>query len=86
MIRRTLACSLSALAAVLLLAALAPVAGAATLKGQVVGAVYDEGARVTVPVLLTDKSAKAGKLASLVRLSLPRTAQAGAAGGAVPLA
>ena len=86
MIRRALTW-LPALAAVLLLAALSPVAGAATLKGQVVGAVYEDGGRVTVPVLLSDKSAKAGKLASgVVRLSLPRTAKAGAAGGAVPVA
>jgi hypothetical protein len=85
--RRPLSWSLSALAALLLAAALAPAALGATLKGQVVGAVYDEGGRITVPVLLTDKSAKSGKLATtLIRLSLPRTAKAGAAGGAVPVA
>jgi hypothetical protein len=78
---------LPALAAALLLAALAPIAGAATLKGQVVGATYADAGRVTVPVLLTDRSAKAGKLASaLVRLSLPGTARAGAAGGPVAVA
>jgi hypothetical protein len=86
LIRRALTW-LPALAAALLLAALAPVAGAATLKGQVVGATYLDAGRVTVPVLLTDRSAKAGKLgATLVRLSLPGTAKAGAAGGPVAVA
>jgi hypothetical protein len=75
---------LPALAAVLPLAALVPFAGAATLKGRVVGAGHEDGGRVTVPVLLSDKSAKAGKLTSaVVRLSLTGTARAGAAGGAV---
>jgi prefoldin subunit 5 len=86
LIRRALTW-LPALAAALLLATLAPFAGAATLKGQVVGATYVDAGRVTVPVLLTDSSAKAGKLDStLVRLSLPGTAKAGAAGGPVAVA
>jgi hypothetical protein len=78
---------LPALAAVLLLTALAPAALAATLKGQVVGGAYEDGGRVVVPVVLTDKSAKAGRLSSgLIRLSLPRAGRATAAGGAVPVA
>lgn len=87
MTRRALSFWIPTLAALVLLIGVAPAAGAAVLQGQVVGPAYGERARISVPVLLTDKSAQAGKLkTSLVRLSLSSSALAAATGGPVPVA
>jgi len=84
--RRAKRFSIPTLVALLVIVAIAPTAGAATLQGQVVGAAYPDGSRVSVPVLLADKSVKAGRLkTSLVRLSLSASARVAAAGGPVPV-
>jgi hypothetical protein len=78
--------ALAALTALATAGLLVPAAGAATLKGQVIGAPYPDGARTAVPVLLQSAIAKKAKLATpFALLSLTRTSKAAAAGGAVAL-
>ena len=76
----------TALVALVTTGLLVPAAGAATLKGQVIGASYPDGARTAVPVLLQAAVAKKAKLATpFALLSLTKVSKATATGGAVSL-